>query len=168
MPITHSTKRNGKTEESEDNSTARFCRGFTKFLASHIGLCLMVVLYSMAGGFIFQYLEETNEKQRCIKKMEEYVNMANATRHELWEASVALVNQYRKDNEDSEREWEALFEVMKYLVKFRDDTLMLGYDGRDCHKMGEEGGPGYQWSFPGALLFSVTVITTVGNRLFSQ
>lgn len=154
-----------RREDEEQNvaTAGGCCKYFTKFLLSHIGLCMVVVLYAVAGGFIFQHLEQTNEQQECKLKMDKYNYMENVTVEELWRASVAFVNQYRSDNEDPEREQEALAEFGRYLVQFRDDTLELNYDGGDCDKMGKSGGPGYQWSLPGALLFSVTVITTIGK-----
>lgn len=150
----------------EERNPAGCCKMFTKFFLSHIGLCVMVVLYSVAGGFIFQHLEQTNEKQECIKKMDKYTDMANGTVDELWTASQAFVQQWIDDNQDEERAQEAISEFRSYLVRFRDDTIELDYDGKDCDKMGEDDGPGYQWSFPGALLFSVTVITTIGRVFY--
>ena len=35
-----------------------------------------------------------------------------------------------------------------------------GWDGKD---VGDDGNPKLQWSFAGALLYSVTVITTIGK-----
>ncbi|KAI8789100.1 TWiK family of potassium channels protein 18, partial [Biomphalaria glabrata] len=55
------------------------CRTVTKFLFSHIGLCLMVVLYCVAGGFIFEHLEKNNEEQICYESRSEYEPMQSKT-----------------------------------------------------------------------------------------
>ena len=36
------------------------CKTFTKFLLSQVGLCIIVILYSAAGAFIFKHLEQIN------------------------------------------------------------------------------------------------------------
>ena len=141
------------------------CKTFTKFIFSQLGLCGMVILYSAAGGFIFQHLEQTNEKQLCLEAENAYMPMEHTKKHDLWEMSKAFYNQYTKDGDDPEVQTKALAAFKDELIKFRDDALELGYDGKNCSKMGEVDGPGYQWSFPGALLFSVTVITTIGGYL---
>lgn len=122
----------------------------------------MVILYSVAGGFIFQHLEQTNEKQLCLQAESEYWPMEEDARNAIWEISVAYYNQYAA-KQDEEVEAEALEEFQSKLIEFRDDVLALGYDGQNCSRMGEADGPGYQWSFPGALLFAVTVVTTIGG-----
>lgn len=148
-------------QDKEDKRQARrnCCKKALKFMFSHIGLCGMVVAYSIAGGFIFQHLEKTNEKQECVKAKEKYDPLENSTKYNMWDIS----SHFRKD-EDIDY---ALVEFQKQLVKFRDDVLALSYDGTNCSQMGEPSGPGYQWSFPGALLFSVTVITTIGKVSFT-
>ena len=134
---------------------ANCCKKSMKVIFSHVGLSGMVIVYSIIGGFIFQHLERTNEKQECVNSQNKYEPMENVTKYNLWEISA----NYRND-EDMEM---ALEEFQKQLVKFRDDVLALGYDGTNCALMGEPGGPAYKWSYPGALLFSVTVITTIGK-----
>ena len=79
-----------KTQEDVelfDSSTKRqdYCRRVLKFCFSHIGLCGMVVAYSVAGGFIFEHLEKTNEKQECVKAMQKYVPFENETVYKLWD-----------------------------------------------------------------------------------
>ena len=139
------------------------CKTFTKFIFSQLGLCGLVITYSVAGGYIFQHLEQTNEKQLCMEAMEAYIPMEFTKKTGLWTMSKAFYNQYTKDGNDPEVQAKALAAFKSELVQFRDDVLELGYDGQNCTKMGEADGPGYQWSFPGALLFSVTVITTIGG-----
>jgi potassium channel subfamily K protein len=150
----------GKNENEKDNenSKANCCKKFVKFMFSHIGLMIMVVAYSVAGGFIFEHLEATNEKQECVKAMNKYFPMENSTVIKLWEVAKIFCD----DKDDDEKAEQANVEIQKLLEKFRDDVLELGYGGTNCTSMGEPGGPGFQWSFSGALLFSVTVITTIG------
>ena len=146
--------------EPEKKSAAKnCCKKTLKFLFSHIGLCLMVVAYAIAGGFIFQHLEKPNEKAVCSKGQEKYGPMENNTKYKLW----MLAKTYTEgDVDDPENEMNALSEIQKLLSTFRDNSLDLGYNGENCSMMGEPGGPSYSWGFPGALLFSVTVITTIG------
>lgn len=56
-----------------------------------------------------------------------------------------------------------MIQMKSILQTFRNNSLAIGYDGRNCDAYGEENGPVYQWSLPGALMFSVTVITTIGK-----
>jgi len=92
-----------------------------------------------------------------VQSMNKYVPMENATVAKLW----GIASSYNSD--DDEEIALAAFKVQ--IQKFRDDVQALKYDGSNCSLMGEEGGPNYQWNFPGSLLFSITVFTTIGNML---
>ena len=58
-------------DDMEDKEKpANCCKTCTKFLLSRVGISIMVILYSVIGGFIFEFLEKTNEKGECIQKMQ--------------------------------------------------------------------------------------------------
>ena len=147
-----------KTVEEDDEKKGgakNCCKKVLKFMFSHIGLCGMVIAYSVAGGFIFQHLEQTNERMECEKAYEKYYPAENDTMHKMW----TIADSYRSEDAKDD----ALIEFQKVLQNFRKIVLDLGYDGRNCSLYGEKDGPAYLWNFPGAVLFSVTVITTIGK-----
>lgn len=131
------------------------CKRFMKFLFSHVGLCGMVILYCVAGGFIFEHLEKNNEQQICYESRDEYLPMENKTIQGL--INIVLDPSQSPDN------FEVQFKTV--LSTFRDNSIAIGYDGRNCSNYGLEGGPVYMWSWPGALMFSVTVISTIGTYI---
>ncbi|XP_071116101.1 potassium channel subfamily K member 18-like [Haliotis cracherodii] len=132
------------------------CKKFMKFLFSHVGLCAMVILYCVAGGFIFEHLEKNNEQQICYESRNEYTPMENKT----IDSVLKIFSDYGFPNANNRVLMEV--QIRSVLETFRDNTLAIGYDGRVCSDYGLPDGPTYKWSWPGALMFSVTVISTIG------
>ena len=122
-----------------------FLKQFVAFLFSHVGLCIIVVAYSIMGGVVFQGLEAENERFQKT-------TVANMRRHHvdrLWNLTVELNVLYKLN-------W--TFLANNVLLDFQNDVHRAakekGWDGED--------GKALQWTFAGALLYSVTVITTIG------
>ena len=135
------------------------CRKFMKFLFSHVGLCAMVVLYCVAGGFIFEHLEKNNEQQICYDSRDEYEPMENKTLNQM----ISVIT----ENENAADKSVMTIQLRSILQTYRDNSIAIGYEGTVCGDIGKEGGVPYQWSWSGALYFSVTVISTIGIVLFS-
>lgn len=122
------------------------CKKFLTFLFSNIGLCSVVVAYSILGGFIFQELEAPNE----IRKRHFVASMRSKMAFDIWNLTqTELILQEQNFTRLTER----------ILVIFQNELLdakKTGWDGND-------GSVDPQWSFAGSLLYSVTVITTIGK-----
>ncbi|KAG8182788.1 hypothetical protein JTE90_018661 [Oedothorax gibbosus] len=124
-----------------------YCRIFLTHLFSHVGLCGLVVGYAIVGALTFESLEAPNEisqrstiqgfREKCLK--------------DLWNITVTLNVLY-------ENNWTQL--IASRLKQFENEVVHAvkneGYDGKDSVD------PELQWSFSGALLYCITVITTIG------
>ncbi|XP_013774442.1 TWiK family of potassium channels protein 18-like [Limulus polyphemus] len=125
----------------------RFLRSFTAHLFSHIGLCGLVIGYAIVGAFTFESLEATHEitkrsqiskfRENCLEDLWEITNNLNVLYQENWTVAVAG---RLKDFEQT-------------VVNAVKNEGYIGKDTTDVE---------LQWSFPGALLYSITVITTIG------
>lgn len=122
------------------------CKKFLTFLFSNIGLCSVVVAYSILGGFIFQELEAPNE----IRKRHFVASMRSKMAFDIWNLTQTVMILH-------EQNFTRITE--RILVQFQTELLdakKTGWDGND-------GSVDPQWSFAGSLLYSVTVITTIGK-----
>ncbi|XP_022671231.1 potassium channel subfamily K member 15-like isoform X2 [Varroa destructor] len=146
-----------KSEISIPNSRAdgsksrqiRFKQCFKVFLThllSQVGLCVLVVAYVVGGAFLFKHIEgdaETLNKQQirshrqaCLQDMFNITEQLNVFERVRWIKSVEIrLKRYEED-----------------VVKAVRDS---GYDGSDVDQP-------IQWTFSGALLYCITVITTIG------
>lgn len=132
-----------------DTKCKKCCRKFTTFLFSHIGLCGLVIGYSIMGAFAFRALEAPYEE----KKVEQVSRLRQDTVKRLWEITDKL-NVLYKDN------WTRM--VSHEVRNFQTELIAAvkdGYDGKD--------GGSQQWSFSGAFLYSLTVITTIGKKFIN-
>ncbi|KAK6192352.1 hypothetical protein SNE40_003832 [Patella caerulea] len=125
----------------------RGIKRFLTFILSHVGLTLAVAAYGMLGGIIFMNLEAPFENDQRLQAVK--------AREELTKRFLQLADNVDVSNNKSD--WSKKAEVM--LLDFQEEMYRLtkesGWDGMG---VGDES----KWSFAGALLYAVTVITTIG------
>ncbi|XP_035231532.1 TWiK family of potassium channels protein 7-like [Stegodyphus dumicola] len=133
---------------SKCSKCRRYCRLIATFLFSHIGLCALVVGYSIIGAFTFEALEAGHEKTKRQLMLKERENVVI----NLW----ALTS---KSNVLSEHNWTTLATetLQDFEITLVKAVRKEGYDGKDESPL--------QWTFSGALLYSIIVITTIGECL---
>ncbi|XP_050536571.1 potassium channel subfamily K member 18-like [Daktulosphaira vitifoliae] len=126
-------------------SEPRFRRCLRKFFAhlfSNLGLFGLVAGYVIVGAFVFRFLEAGNERQQ----RDRIGRLKNDCLGELWNITVTMHVLH-------ELNWtKMVYEPLhKFETQIMSTTNIQGYDKNT-----------EQWSLTGALLYSVTVITTIG------
>ncbi|KAL3880760.1 hypothetical protein ACJMK2_032975 [Sinanodonta woodiana] len=129
---------------------AHGAKRFVTFLFSHVGLTCLVVAYTILGGFIFMALEspyEIYQRELTVTNQKVYLEQIL----NMVENTTMIDLQYNKLAWTGEMD-HLLRRFQKEVYKFTNER---NWDGRT-------GDEELQWSFAGALLYSVTVITTIG------
>ena len=139
----------------QQQNVVNCCKKVAAFLFSHIGLAGMVVAYSIMGGFLFKALEAPAE----LSEKRETNDLMNRLKDDhikrVWQltATVCL------DSLDKHNFTEKLRGVLK---TFQEEVIGAvkdkGWEGKEDITQAS-----LQWSFAGALLYAVTVITTIGQ-----
>ena len=136
----------------------RCMKKFLVFLLSYVGLTMIVVAYSIMGGVVFVALESPNEESvnhKVIKLREKHLkNLSDALKTVDFNDSESL-------NDSKKEVWE--IHANKVMLQFQSDIYELvsqeGWSGDDVNRNKTD----LKWTFAGGLLYSVTVITTIGN-----
>ncbi|CAF0868537.1 unnamed protein product [Didymodactylos carnosus] len=143
----------------QTNSKTRSCLKKTaKFLFSHLGLVGLVVVYSVAGGFLFELLEQHEEMKNCQQAQGDQQTSINQLKQTL--VSYIQFNTTSSGADSTKDNMTTAYQkIGSMLIDFRTNVLNITstfkYEGQDCSEVNK-------WTFPGALLFSITVITTIG------
>lgn len=122
------------------------CKRFLAFLFSRVGMCSLVVAYAILGGFIFKEIEAPEEK---TIRHEVQKNRKHKVER-LWNVTY-FYNVLSRQNWSKDAE--AIF--LEFQTEIYIATKEKGWDG---HKEDGE----LQWTFSSSLLYSITVITTIG------
>jgi len=130
----------------------RFILGVKKviaFLLSHVGLCFLVVAYTLLGAVIFRAIEgplEVEIQRSVSRKRRSVVDtlwhttyVYNVLDRPVWLASV-------------DQQMDEFKQLLLHVIR-------RGYDGIDSYDNS-------QFTLAGAYLYSLTVVTTIGE--FSQ
>ena len=151
-----------ESEEDETSKSRRCFKKITQFLFSHIGLVGLVVVYAVAGGFLFELLEAHQERVSCQEAHGEQIIQITKLKQKL----VAYI-QYNTTStsssaslvDDKDNVTVAFAKIGAMLYEYRnfviDSTAKYRYTGDDCATL-------TKWTYPNALLFSITIFTTIG------
>ncbi|XP_076645033.1 potassium two pore domain channel subfamily K member galene [Halictus rubicundus] len=127
-------------------SFLRFLWKFFRCVFSHVFLVSLVVLYCVIGAYAFEALEAAHEKE--IKKS--IKDIRGDVAEQLWKITKEVEVLIRENWTDR---------ALRELKDFENNLVWMmekeGWDGRE----GEED---IQWTFAGALFYSIVVITTIG------
>ncbi|XP_061389807.1 TWiK family of potassium channels protein 18 [Musca vetustissima] len=122
------------------------CRKFTAFMFSNVGIILLVIFYTIGGAFVFQAIEIFEyERQMTMHKEVVKLDYTKDILDRLWIETATNISFYDR-HKYKERINEILIDFQKAVVNQEKEAI-------DPHK---------QWSFSGAFLYSLTVITTIG------
>ncbi|XP_023235763.1 potassium channel subfamily K member 18-like isoform X1 [Centruroides sculpturatus] len=133
-----------QVREKPINKCRIYCRRLSAFLFSHLGLTSLVICYTIVGAIAFNRLEINNEEELVLKMNKESQNVVLR----LWGVTVAF-NILHKQNWTKSVE----DEIRIYQGKLVE-AVKGGYDAQENGRN--------QWSLPGAFLYCLTVITTIG------
>ena len=120
-------------------------RAFVAFVFSKVGICVLVIGYLLVGAVMFQNLEGPDEE----KKRYEMEHFRSESVKLLWKTTEEFNTLHPKN-------WTL---KVSHLIQEYQERIILearkGYEGSDI--------PDPKWTFTGSLLYSITVITTIGK-----
>lgn len=152
------TRRNSTRARERRKKCLHCCKKFIAFLFSHIGLCSLVVGYTILGGFVFQALEAPNEKKIKNDITLERVKVVNRIE--------SLATGFHMNELGRENLTEAIQrELIAYQKFIHTETKDRGWDGKEIDNSKQDGDEDSQWSFASALLYAITVMTTIGESV---
>ena len=155
-------------DELEQSKGRQCLKKTAKFLFSHIGLVTLVGVYAVAGGFLFELLEQHQERLNCQEAQGEQRVQMEKLRQKIVayvlyntttvpSAPLSLPTATYVTTKDNSTEAQAKIGTM--LLDFRDFVINSGaqyrYYGDDCTVINK-------WTYPNSLLFAITIITTIG------
>ena len=123
------------------------CKSLTTFVFSRVGLCLLVVAYAFGGGMLFQFLEAPYEGSIT----EGVQRRLNNTVEKLFNSSEQSKVLYKSN-------WTAM--ARQILEDYQRELVHQTKRGYQGERLDDDS---KQWNFPGAILYAITVITTIGT-----
>ncbi|KAI3381014.1 hypothetical protein SNEBB_005006 [Seison nebaliae] len=143
---------------AKPKAKADCCKKVLKFSFSYVGLTVLLVLFTVGGGFLFKLLEEHEEIRNCQKgKGEERALSAEARQ---WLLSYVQFNVSVTQSANKDSDEKALLVIQDYIQQYAISVMNISsiFD----YQVGKNCDTEFSWDLPNACLFAITVSTTIG------
>ena len=139
------------------------------YMLSYVGLTCFVVLYSVLGGFVFAELESAHEEQtneHALQIKADFITkISNSLSMVLKLHNISRLSEIDSIGRSFTDEYQGMLE------RFQQETYRLvskeGWNGEYRSLTQQLNDTTIsKWTFTGSLLYSVTVITTIGKGGF--
>ncbi|KAG7310157.1 hypothetical protein JYU34_004710 [Plutella xylostella] len=118
-------------------------RKFIAFMFTQVGVGALVVCYAILGAASFMHIEKDNPDEQ----LEDVRRLRHSCAEKLWNITVDV-------NLFNETLWELnIDEALKVFQNNITNAVHLGYNGKSSADI---------WSFPAALMYSLSVFTMIG------
>lgn len=119
----------------------------------HVGLVLLLGLYTVCGAGIFHMIEMPHE-----------VKIRNETLHRIWDERERFLEfVWNKLQQEKDLTFETFMETGKVELQQLERMLFDAYEDRYIKYLDVEGRDRLLWTFPSSIFFASTVITTIGK-----
>lgn len=135
----------------EEGGATKIIKVVMKYLFSHVGLCVLVCAYCVGGAFLFMHLEGEGEEEALLAGLNRS--------QEIEEERLELAKNLWKHKWSNKFNATVKTLLDEYHANLTDAIANHGYSGTRINSTDEFT---YGWSFPSALLFTVTIVTTIG------
>jgi len=143
---------NGTSQSERMERCKNCCKSLTTFIFSRVGLCLLVVAYAFGGGVVFQYLEGPTEG-RVTQVVQRRLHI---TVEKLFNTSEQSKVLYKSN-------WTTM--ARQILEQYQQELVGQSKRGYQGERIDDDT---KQWNFPGAILYAITVITTIGKYFVQE
>ena len=133
------------------NQFKNACAKITTFLFSRVGLCFLVIGYVALGGIIFMSIEGLHEQLEKANNR----SIMNDIDTETENLAVEIWNMTKNEMVFHEKNYTQKLKTR--LVTFRkilSNAVKQGYSSLNSTK----------WTYPSSILYSVTIVTTIGKN----
>ncbi|XP_015593302.1 TWiK family of potassium channels protein 7 [Cephus cinctus] len=135
------------SDPKESSRIAKYLRFLGRLSLCQIGLTALLILWALGGAASFYATEGPREREQVVELKDMQRDLAIGLATEL--------RQLRSQDREVEPIWSN--KVQQYVAKHEELLLAAVNAG-----YGESGGQGQIWTFPGCILFAISLLTTLG------
>lgn len=152
-----------KKPKKKDNPSVVKLKRFARFFVKKFGMLIGTVIYCMGGASLFNILEAQNELAGCEGSQSDSQALIQDYQMKIFNYlnfnvtfNPALVSM-TADNDTKYLDGPAVYNkvIHEWLIELRDEVLSNGYGGEDCEVVNS-------WQFLSGLLWTMTVVTSIG------
>ena len=152
-----------KSKKKPDTEAMRRFKKVARFLVQNLGMICLTILYCCGGAYLFGILEGQTFVQTCQSAQSNSIQLIQSYTLEIYNylsynvtfdpVLATVANATLLDGPDVYNQV-----IYDYLVKLENEFYSNTYYGQDCQATNK-------WTFISALLWTITVVTSIGNSL---